>query len=202
MQRIQGARAATSKETDMVLAAPEVFAMAHSEEYECIRAVYERNPEAMTRLYKYLKSHVIPRLRASLPRYIERDDLVSDTLLILWQALTRLRNPAKLLPYALRVTREQVVKKNRENRRWASLDPELEVCCPAYAEQNPEREEFLAALQETFNRPDRTLFTLLYIIGYPPGEVQAILGISAHVLALRKSRLHKKLRSVVLRLRK
>jgi len=148
--------------------------------------------------WTHIKSRVRELIgsRLQLPRHIDPDELATDTVSELWQALRKLRDDAKFLSFALTVARRQACRMKREQERHLPLasDPAVHRADVNVGSKNLEGEEFLHSMCASLTGSDKQLFRLLYVVGATSSEVQSSLGISGGRLRRRKHRLHQKLR--------
>ena len=143
-----------------------------------------------------VKVHELIRSRLRLPRHIDPDELATNTVSELWQALKKLRDDAKFLSFALTVARRQVFRMKRDQERHLPLtsDPAVHGADLDVGSKNLEGEELLHSICSPLKDSDKQLFRLLYVVGATSSEVQSSLGISGGRLRRRKHRLHQKLR--------
>jgi RNA polymerase sigma factor (sigma-70 family) len=162
---------------------------------EWVAQVRAGDPIAYAKLYSCVRERIVSRL--SLPPHVDPEEVVLDTVSILWKALKRLRDDQKLLSFATTVARRVASKKHRAQRKMFSLQKDPGVIRQDLTSQNLEREELLGTLSSSLKAADRQLFRLLYVSGASSPELQAELGISAEVLRKRKFRLNARLRHIV-----
>jgi RNA polymerase sigma factor (sigma-70 family) len=164
-----------------------------------VQLAKEGDPAAWT----YIKSEVRDLIgtRMWLPRHIDPDELATDTVSELWQALRKLRDDAKFLSFALTVARRRAGRMKREQGRHLPLttDPEVHRADLNVGSTNLEGEEFLHSMCASLKSSDKQLFRLLYVVGATSSEVQSSLGISGDRLRRRKHSLHQKLRQATKR---
>ena len=134
-----------------------------------------------------------------LQRYIRRrtqdgDDVLADTMLVLWRRLDDVPQDARL-PWAYGVARGCLQNARRsEERRWNLLRRLAAEPAPTPpADGDPELAEALARLAET----DRDVLRLWAWEGLAPREIAVVLGISANAASIRLHRATTKLRTAM-----
>jgi RNA polymerase sigma-70 factor (ECF subfamily) len=134
-----------------------------------------------------------------LQRFIRRrtedgDDVLADTMLVLWRRLDDVPPEARL-PWAYGVARGCLQNARRsEERRWGLLRRlAAEPPPPPSAEGDPELAEALSTLPET----DRDVLRLWAWEGLAPREIAVVLGISANAASIRLHRAMTKLRTAM-----
>jgi RNA polymerase sigma-70 factor, ECF subfamily len=150
---------------------------------------------------------VAPGLVEPVRRYLARrtdpdtaEDVLADTLLVVWRRTTELPDP--VLPWVygvaancLRNADRSVRRQQRVAAKVATLDPPAATADPADAVLgDPDLEDALARLREE----DLELVRLWAWEQLTPAEIGAALGISANAVSIRLSRARAKLRTHLL----
>jgi len=130
-----------------------------------------------------------------LPRHVDPEEVASETVADVWQALRALRDDQKVVNFAMTVARRVAARKCSESKRHAQLPVEPVAPDAPVAERNAESEELLDRLSGTLESADRKLFRLLYVVGASPDELADELGVSGGRLRKRTFRLREKLRN-------
>lgn len=132
-----------------------------------------------------------------LQRFIRRrtqdgDDVLADTMLVLWRRLDDVP-PEAPLPWAYAVARGCLQNARRsEERRWNLLRRlAAEPAAPPPADGDPDLAEAFAGLPET----DRDVLRLWAWEGLAPREIAVVLGISPNAASIRLHRATTKLRT-------
>ncbi|MCU1588346.1 MAG: sigma-70 family polymerase sigma factor [Frankiales bacterium] len=135
-----------------------------------------------------------------LQRFIRRrtddgDDVLADTMLVLWRRLDDVPDEARL-PWAYGVARGCLQNARRsEQRRWNLLRRlATEPAAPPPAPGDPDLADGLASLPET----DREVLRLWAWEDLAPREIAVALGISANAASIRLHRATAKLRTALI----
>ena len=144
--------------------------------------------------FEVIARELIDPLRRFLVRRTDTataDDVLGDTLLVLWRRYDDL--PDEVLPYAYGVARNCLANAERGARRQgrvagriATLDPPREAVAPA---DDDRLGEALAALPPD----DADLLRLWAWEQLTPGEIATVLGITPNAVSIRLHRARKKL---------
>lgn len=145
---------------------------------------------------------LVEQVADPLQRYLLRraapdvaDDVLGDTLLVLWRRLddVPVEEP---LPWSIGVARRTLANRRRADRRHLALvdrirvvDPPTTAPDPAASDAHP---EVVSAL-EGLARTDREVLVLWAWDGFEPREIATVLGISDNAAANRLSRARRRL---------
>lgn len=160
-----------------------------------IGTVHHRQSNTQAR-YRFEK--VVEEVFDPLQRYLRRrlpadqvDDVLSDTLLVMWRRLDDIPRDAAL-PWCYSVARQSLANHRRSDRRRLALVDKL-AAQPASAQgaepQDPELEAALGRLSE----PDRELLHLWAWEQLEPREIAFVTGLTVNAVSLRLTRAKKKL---------
>ena len=133
-----------------------------------------------------------------LQRYLGRrlpadqvDDVLSDTLLVMWRRLDDIPRAAAL-PWCYSVARQSLANHRRSNRRRLELTEKLRALpnpVQGAEPEDPELEEALAKLSVS----DRELVHLWAWEQLEPREIAVVTGLTTNAVSLRLSRAKKKI---------
>lgn len=126
----------------------------------------------------------------------DRDDLVQEMLLAVWQALPAFDGRCKLSTFLYRVANNRALNWHRSHRRYGPKLTALEHCpqlaLPALAVDDPApataRLDWLYALIRTLPPPDRTVL-LLHLDQLSHREIGDVTGLSEGHVAVRLHRI-------------
>lgn len=137
---------------------------------------------------------LIPLQRFIRRRTDEGDDVLADTMLVLWRRLDDVPAEARL-PWAYGVARGCLQNAHRsQERRWNLLRRlAAEPALPPPVDGDPELGEALAALPES----DREVLRLWAWEDLAPREIAVVLGISPNAASIRLHRATTKLRTAM-----
>ena len=147
----------------------------------------QRFEDLMTEVY-------VPLQRFIRRRTTDGDDVLADTMLVLWRRLADVP-PDAALPWAYGVARGCLQNAHRaDERRWRltrrlAMEPD-----PPAPDDDPELAEALAALAE----PDRDVLRLWAWEQLAPREIAVVLGITPNAASIRLHRATTKLRTAML----
>lgn len=147
---------------------------------------------------RYRFETVVSDVFDPLQRYLRRrlpadqvDDVLSDTLLVMWRRLDDIPRDAAL-PWCYSVARKNVANRRRSDRRRLALVEKLAAQLNPINGGEPEDlelEEALATLPEA----DRELLHLWAWEQLEPREIAIVTGLTANAVSLRLTRAKKKL---------
>jgi RNA polymerase sigma-70 factor (ECF subfamily) len=147
--------------------------------------------------FEALVSEVGDPLRRYVVRRVDGDgwqDVLADTFLVLWRRLDDVPEGGRL-PWAYRVARNCLAnqartehRRHRLLRRIAAVDPPVPAM-PAPEPADPELHAALSRLRED----DRELLRLWAWEDLAPGDIAAVLGISANSVSIRLHRARRRL---------
>jgi len=167
--------------------------MTGSELAECVYRARCGSLNAIEDLYRYLRENLLPRLERALRQKADAEDILHDTLIILWDHIDQIRDATKLLAYATRVAVHLIARGRRERLRWAPLAtvdlPYLDPTGPSI-----HSEELLELALGKLSEAQHRLFRLKYASGATEGQIAEELGITHRNLLVRKHRLLRRLR--------
>jgi len=175
--------------------------MATEEVAQWVRAARSGDTEAVGRLYLVLRRDLLPRLKKQLPPQLDPEDILTDTLVVVWLGLKRLRDPERFLAYAWHTARHLAGKAWRDHLRFVPIVSSLDLARPDPAASNSETEERLIALLDAMSVSDRELFQLLYVSGATSHEVESALGVSHSNALVIKHRLRLRIQHLLTHLR-
>jgi RNA polymerase sigma-70 factor, ECF subfamily len=84
---------------------------------EVVEAAAEGNADAFESLYRALQPLIRSVIRAEVSNAAVVDDLVQDVFCVAWQKIGSLKDPARLRPWLLQVTRRIVIDHGRRSSR-------------------------------------------------------------------------------------
>jgi len=159
---------------------------------ECLRRARDGDDSVWTEIDDRLRHDIVTKLR--FPPDVDPDEVATDALSDVWQALRSVRDDQKIVGFALTVARRVAARKHREATRHVPLlcDPPARI--EDIAERNAAGDELLGRLAEPLAAFDRKLFRLLYVLGASKAELEQELGLSGSRLRKRKFMLREKLR--------
>ena len=142
---------------------------------------------------------IVDEVLDPLQRYFRRrlladqvDDVLSETLLVVWRRLADVPDEA-VLPWCYSVARGCLANHRRGTGRRLALNRRLEaqpVTVPdSTASEDPELEQAIARLSES----DRELVRLWAWEELEPREIASVTGLTANAVSLRLTRVKKKL---------
>lgn len=127
-------------------------------------------------------------------RTAEADDVLADTMLVLWRRLDDVP-PDAVLPWSYGVARGCLQNAGRaDERRWRLLRKLATEPDPPPPDEDPELAEALARLPA----PDREVLRLWAWEQLPPREMAVVLGITPNAASIRLHRATTKLRTALL----
>jgi RNA polymerase sigma-70 factor, ECF subfamily len=121
----------------------------------------------------------------------DADDIVAETLLVLWRRLDDVPEGAEL-PWSYNVARNCVANLHRSAVRRERLVVRLAAEPPAPVDEPP---AYVAAALGALSDRDREVVLLWAWEGLTPREIAVVLGTSANAVSLRLSRAKRRLRS-------
>lgn len=176
---------------------------------EIVKLFWERSPRAVDALDEAYGSQLRRLAQGLLDSSQDAEECVNDAYLGLWEKIPP-EKPQPLLPYAMKVVRNQCLKRYRFNqagKRNHQLDvalSELEHCLAGAP--SPEEEHDAHLLRDALNgfvgslgHRDRQLFLGRYWYGCSYRELALTLGMTENNIAVRLSRLREKLRAYLLK---
>lgn len=174
--------------------------MAPTELAEWVEAARDGDSGAVARIYLYLRRRLLPRLQRRLPRQLDPEDVLDETMIAVWQNLGRLRHPGHLLGYAATVATHLAAQARRELSRYEPISTCREVARPDPAARNLEAEELHLGMVAGLSEKERRLFRLLFVLGQEPETAAMELGSRTAKCRVLKHRLLLRLRRISARL--
>ncbi len=153
-------------------------------------------------LWPRVESH-LPQLWRTVRAYEAnpalQDELCQEVLLAIWQSLSRLREPDRLLPFVLRIAHNlgasHVRNETRLPRRMSLDDAPQALATVASAESNHEEVRWLLEALREVPLPLRQVL-LLQLEGFDYKEIAEMLGISVDNVGVRAHRARKQLQTL------
>jgi RNA polymerase sigma-70 factor (ECF subfamily) len=169
-------------------------------DHALIRRIAARDPAAFTTLYQRYAPRLAGFLRPRLAHPALVDEVLHETLLIVWQDAARFRGQAQLSTWIVRIAQRQAYQASVADQRARVLPG----CPPAAAPAAPEallleqeRTHTVQALLAALAPAQRTVLTLAYAHGWSLAAIAAHLGCSVSTV---KTRLHQARRGLAARL--
>jgi len=159
---------------------------------------------AMVNLEQIMETYggMVRRIATVYERYPDRvDDLTQDVWLAVWQAMSRLHNPADLKPYIARITQNICVTHVRRavSRRTQALSETLPDQGPLPDEATGHAMQLARLVEAVRSLPDNLKSVIsLYLEEMPVKEIALALGISENNASVR---LHRAKAAIVVNVR-
>ena len=169
--------------------------MADEERSRWIRRAREGDPAALEYLFGCLDAPIRKLVRRVAPATVDPDDVVSQTVMVVFDTIAHLRDDAKLVAYALRIASRIIDRERRRSAIARRISTQRGAPDPAIL--NPERDERLAGLLRTLTESESMLFHFYFIEGKTNRQVAETLGIGNQAVRSRKHRMIQKLRASV-----
>jgi len=158
---------------------------------ELLRQAKEGNPRAMQELYQRHSGAVFSRLTHLVGATAEREDLLQETFLALFQQLHRFREEASLSTYVQRIATNKAYDHLRKQTRLRSNEVNTERDAPGL-EPGPEakalgseRSELLRSCMDQLKPKKRIAFILRVVEGLSLSEISAQVDASVPAVAQR-----------------
>lgn len=130
--------------------------------------------------------------RAYLRDFAEQEDLFQEIATAIWTALPEFRADASERTWVYRIAHNiALTYKAKQRRRLESLQTVESLSCVPAIEEDPRHRALLEAVQQ-LEPTDQTLVTL-YLEGLSAREIEDVTGSTANNVAVRLSRLRRKL---------
>ena len=160
-----------------------------------IGAVQDASPNTHARYrFEMLVADVFEPLQRYLGRRLpadQVDDVLSDTLLVMWRRLDDIPRDA-VLPWCYSVARQSLANHRRSNRRRLALTERLQAQPKPVHGSEPEDPELEAALTK-LSDSDRELIRLWAWEQLEPREISVVTGLTTNAVSLRLTRAKKKI---------
>lgn len=157
----------------------------------------EEKPHECEDLYRKLSPVVLPWIRSHASHEIDPEDLLCQTVFLVWKALGHVQNLSALPAYGVSVARRLLRHRHMVLRRLSRPNSPPEVRCLDPSLRNLEADELLSLCLDRLKDEELVLFRLIYIEGLRSKEVAGKLRISAQSVRARIHRLRLKLRNTV-----
>ncbi|MCB1026558.1 MAG: sigma-70 family RNA polymerase sigma factor [Microthrixaceae bacterium] len=166
---------------------------------------------AFARLHRRYERLVLSVVRAEMRRgstSAEVDDVAQEVFTLMWQRLGTLRDPARLRPWLMQITRRAVIDHARKASRRPILDSDDEVALELTSDGLPgpdvvtemgELADQLKGALAGLSRRDATAITLAAQFGFGPAEIGQALGITPNNAKVVLHRARARLRTAVQR---
>lgn len=160
------------------------------------------NDDARRARFEAVAAEVVEPVRRFLARRTDpdtADDVLADTLLVLWRRLDDVPADDEALPWTYAVARNALANAERGARRQRRLAHRITVVDPpaeAAPEPDPVDERVTAALERL--RPDEAELLRLWAweqLG--PAEIATVLGLTPNAVSIRLHRARGKLREIL-----
>jgi len=158
-------------------------------------------PEKIERFMRELMSHqrrLYQYIHALLPRQQDAEDVMQNTLLVLWRKFDQFQPATSFYAWARNVAFREICNYRRRNKREVTIFDEevFEQIAEELEEQAELSEARYAALlrcAEKLSLPDRELIHLRYVLGTAVKEIAARLGRPANSVCKSLSRIRQAL---------
>jgi len=117
-------------------------------------------PAAWEQLYRFVRGWIVKHL--SLPRYSDRETIVSDTVFAVWKSFMALRGPRELLPFVITVARRAAKKEGSRSRMLPLSETQGETLCFSDPGENLDFREAIERLLRLLTQGERELLRLRY----------------------------------------
>lgn len=154
--------------------------------------------EARRARFEVIARELVDPLRRFLVRRTDAataDDVLGDTLLVLWRRYDDL--PDDVLPYAYGVARNCLANAERGARRQGRVAGRIATLDPPRAASAPADDDRLGEALAALPPDDADLLRLWAWEQLTPGEIATVLGITSNAVSIRLHRARKKLADVL-----
>jgi RNA polymerase sigma factor (sigma-70 family) len=169
---------------------PAIAGTPDAEDDVLIRRIAARDPEAFTMLYQRYAPRLAGFLRPRLVRLDLVDDVLQETLSVVWQDAARFRGQAQLSTWIFRIAQRKAHQARVASQRVCALP----VLPPDAAPEDPEalllrqeRTRTVNCIVATLPPPQRAVLELVYAQGWSMPAIAVHLGCSVSTV---KTRLH------------
>jgi RNA polymerase sigma-70 factor (ECF subfamily) len=157
--------------------------------------VEAQGPEERRTRFEAVAHEVVDPLRRFLARRTDAstaDDVLGDTLLVLWRRYDEL--PDQVLPFAYGVARLCLANAERSARRQRRVAGRIATLAPPREMPDPVGDDRLAAAMSALPRDDAELLRLWAWEQLTAGEIATVLDVTANAASIRLHRARARLR--------
>ena len=181
----------TGKRPHLTLPQPQCSSTScDTEDKVLIRRIAARDAEAFTTLYQRYAPRLAGFLRSRLDQVDLVDEVLQETLLVVWQDAARFREQAQLSTWIFCIAQRKAQKARMACQRACALPVSLEGTAPEDSEGlvlQRERMDTLTRALATLTPTQRTILDLSYTQDWSVPAIAAHLGCSVSTVKTRRS---------------
>lgn len=148
--------------------------------------------EQFTELTKQYAGPIRRLCRLYAPAHSDRDDLFQEIFLAVWRALPSFRSESSVRTWLYRIAHNVALTWQLRDRRKRGREDQLDDAIKHPASELDVRRLDLDRAVASLNPADRML-TLLWLEGLSAAEIEEVTGVRAGTVAVRLSRIRKRL---------
>lgn len=173
-----------------------VEATTDADEHRLLTRIAARDRNAMQEFYQIYHRRLVRFLTRVTRRRELIEEIVNDTLLIVWQQAAQFRGDSRISTWVMGIAWRHGLRSFKREQRAAAYLASPEVPCPPDAESFASSDALDRAMR-ILSAEQRAVMELAYVGGYSCDEISAIMACPANTVKTRLFYARRKVRAVL-----
>ncbi len=173
-------------------------AVTDAHEARLIRRIGEKDRDALTELYAIYHRRLARFLGRFIRQYEVVQEIVNDTLFIVWQQATQFRGKSRVSTWIMGIAYRRALRALRQAATHPSTQAFVDDSAPGHdAIEQAEQRELLGRALDTLPLEQRMVLELTYYLGHSCEEIAAIVECPVNTVKTRMFHARRKLKALL-----